>query len=112
MCHHKLPNKDWLVIEETVQKSCVVGKVTLIARLAMYMLTFFEVPRGVLKWLDYCFFIFFWQCHEHKKKYVLAKWNILYRPKEFGGLGIQNLGIKNKCLLSKWLSKLIDKNGV
>lgn len=105
------------------KKSCVVGKVTLIARLAMYMLKcnwtshvyahlFFEVPRGVLKRLDYCCFIFFWQCHEHKKKYVLTKWNILCRPKEFGGLGIQNLGIKNKCHLRKWLSKLNDKNGV
>jgi hypothetical protein len=33
-------------------------------------------------------------------------------PKDLGGLGIQNLEIQNKCLLSKWLFKLINENGV
>ena len=28
------------------------------------------------------------------------------RPKDQGGLGIENLGVKNRCLLSKWLYKL------
>lgn len=38
---------------------------------------------------------------EHKKKYHLAKWDILCRPKDQGDLGIEDLKIKNKCLLSK-----------
>jgi hypothetical protein len=33
-------------------------------------------------------------------------------PKDFGGLGIQNIDIQNKCLLSKWLFKLINEEGV
>jgi hypothetical protein len=33
-------------------------------------------------------------------------------PEDLGGLGIQNLEIQNKCLLSKWLFKLINENGV
>jgi hypothetical protein len=78
----------------------------------MYMLSFFEVPRGVLKKLDYYRSRFFWQCDEHKKKYRLTKWSILCTPKDFGGLGIQNLDIQNKCLLSKWLFKLINEEGV
>jgi hypothetical protein len=41
-----------------------------------------------------------------KKKYRLTKWNIIYRPKDQGGLGIEVLELKNKCLLSKWLYKL------
>ena len=36
----------------------------------------------------------------------MAKWDIICRPKDQGGLGIENLEVKNKCLLSKWLFKL------
>ena len=34
------------------------------------------------------------------------------RPKDQGGLGIAVLDIKNKCLLSKWLYKLLNEEGV
>src|SRR5699024_9879163 len=40
------------------------------------------------------------------------KWNIICRPKDQEGLGIEVLDIKNKCLLSKWLFKLLSKEGV
>jgi hypothetical protein len=33
-------------------------------------------------------------------------------PKDQGGLGIQNLEIQNECLLSKWLFKLINEEGL
>ena len=55
---------------------------------------------------------FFWQNDQHKKKYRLVKWNILCQPKDLGGLGIQNLDIQNKCLLSKWLFKLVNEEGL
>jgi hypothetical protein len=42
----------------------------------------------------------------------LTKWNIICRPKDQGGLGIEDLEIKNRCLLSKWLDKLINQEGV
>ena len=73
---------------------------------------FFEVPREVLKKLDFYRSRFFQQCDEHKKKYRLTKWSILCSPKEKGGLGILNLDVQNKCLLSKWLFKLINEDGV
>jgi len=76
------------------------------------MLSFFEVPRGVLEKLDYYRSRFFWQGDEHKKKYRLAKWDILCQPKEQGRLGIQNIDLQNKCLLSKWLFKLINEDGL
>ena len=34
------------------------------------------------------------------------------RPKDQGGLGIAVLQTKNKCLLSKWLHKLLNEEGV
>jgi len=62
--------------------------------------------------LDYFWSRFFWQYDEHKKKYRLVKWSILCQPKEIGGLGIKNLDIQNRCLLSKWLFKLINEEGI
>jgi hypothetical protein len=55
---------------------------------------------------------FFWQSDGHKKKYRLTRWNIICRPKDQGGLGVEVLEIKNKCLLSKWLFKLLNEQGV
>jgi hypothetical protein len=34
------------------------------------------------------------------------------QPKEQGGLGIQNFEVQNKCLLSKWLFKLLNEDGL
>ena len=55
---------------------------------------------------------FFWQGDDHKKKYRLTRWDVVCQPKDQGGLGIHNLEIQNKCLLSKWLFKLINEEGV
>jgi hypothetical protein len=76
------------------------------------MMSFFEIPPGVLKKLDTIRYKFFWEGDSHKKKYHLAKWDILYLPKDQGGMGITNLHIKNICLLSKWLYRLLNEEGV
>ena len=55
---------------------------------------------------------FYWQNDQHKRKYRLVKWEILCQPKDQGGLGIQNLEVQNKCLLSKWLYKLLNEDGL
>jgi hypothetical protein len=34
------------------------------------------------------------------------------QPKDKGALGIQNLKIQNQCLLTKWLFKLINEEGL
>jgi hypothetical protein len=49
---------------------------------------------------------------QNKKKYRLSKWNMICRPKDQGGLGIEVLDIKNSCLLSKWLFKIINEEGM
>jgi len=76
------------------------------------MLSFFELPKGVRKRLDFYRSRFFWQSDENKRKYRLTKWNIICRPKDQGGLGVEVLELKNKCLLSKWLFKLLNEEGV
>ena len=125
MSHRKLSNKDWNRVEERFEKKLnswkgkhlsYGGRLILInsvlSSLSMFMFSFFEVPRGILKKLDYYRSRFFWQGDGHRTKYRLAKWNMLCRPKEQGGLGIQDLDVQNKCLLSKWLFKLINEDGV
>jgi hypothetical protein len=48
----------------------------------------------VRKRLDFYKSCFFWQSDEIKK-YRLTRWNILCRPKDQGGPGIEFLDIKN-----------------
>jgi hypothetical protein len=65
-----------------------------------------------LEKLDYYRSRFFWQCDEHKKKYRLAKWSILHKTRSAGGMGIMDLDIQNKCILSKWVFKLLNEDGI
>ena len=74
---------------------------SVLSSLPMFMMSFFEIPRGVLKMLDYFRSRFFWQSDEHKIKYRLTKWEIVCTPKDQGGFGVLNLDVHNKCLLSK-----------
>jgi len=67
------------------------GRLTLfinsvLSSLPMYMMSIFAIPRGVLKKLDYFRSRIFWQSDEQKQKYRLAKWDILYQPKNQVGL--------------------------
>ena len=77
----------------------------------MFMMSFFEIPKGVAEKLDHYRSRFFWQSTSDKHIYRLAKWDILCRPKDQGGLGILNLQVQNKCLLAKWLVNLLSTVG-
>jgi hypothetical protein len=70
-----------------------------LTNMVLYMISFFQLPRGVLKRLDYFWSRFFWQGDSEKRKYRLTKWSVLYRPKDHEGLGIQDLQVKNRALL-------------
>jgi hypothetical protein len=120
-----LRNSDWYPVETRFEGKlgCWKGKLlsygdrlvlinSVLTSLPMFMLSFLQIPKGVLKRLDYYRSRFFWQSDENKKKYRLTKWNIICRPKDQGGLGIEVLELKNKCLLSKWLFKLLNEEGV
>jgi hypothetical protein len=76
MHYTKLNNKDWEMIEEWIEKKLnswngkylsVGGRLVLInsvlISLPMFMLSFFEVPKGVLEKIDY-----------FKSTFFLAKW--------------------------------------
>ena len=121
----KLKNEEWKPVEDRFEKklACWIGKLlsygdrlilinSVLTSLPMFLLSFLEIPKGVCKRLDYYRSHFFWQSDGHKKKYRLAKWNIICRPKDQGGLGVEVLELKNKALLCKWLFKLLNEEGV
>jgi hypothetical protein len=94
----------------------MVGRLVLInyvlTSMVLFVLSFFEVPKGVLEKIEHYRSRFFWQNDDHKKKYRLAKWSILCQPKDQDGVGIMNIAVQNECLLSKWLYKLINEEGL
>jgi hypothetical protein len=79
--------------------------------MVLHMISFFLLPKGVLHKLDYYRSRFFWQGDSEKRKYRLAKWSVVYSPKDQGGLGIHNLEVNNTAVLGKWLFKLLTEEG-
>jgi hypothetical protein len=80
MHHKRLSNSDWKTIEQRIEKKLsswkakhlsVGGRLILInsvlTSLLIFMLSFFEVPRGVLEKIDYYRSRFYWQSDQHKK---------------------------------------------
>lgn len=118
-------NSEWNPVENIFEGKlvCWQGKLfsygdrlvlinSILSSMPMFILSFLEIPKGVRKILDLFRSRFFWQSDEHKKTYRLTQWNIICRPKDQGGLGIEVIELKNKCLLSKWLHKLLTEEGV
>ena len=125
MHHRQLLNSEWSKVEEHFGKklSCWKAKYlscggnlillnSVLSSLPLFMMSFFEIPKGVLKNLDHFKSRFFWQGSSEKHKYRLAKWDILCRPKDQRGLGILDLQLQNKCLLAKWLVNLLNTTGM
>jgi len=44
-----------------------------LSSLAMFMISFFEIPKGVLQKIDYYRSRFFWQGDDYKEKYRLTR---------------------------------------
>ncbi|WVZ50605.1 hypothetical protein U9M48_001845, partial [Paspalum notatum var. saurae] len=97
MHFRKLNNKDWKMIEERIQRNLSNWKGKMLSfggRLVLLNSVLSSLPITTIK----------------KKKNRPISWPILCQPNEQGGLGVQNLDIQNKCLLSKWLFKLCNED--
>jgi len=94
MHYRKLSNSDWKTIEQRIEKKLsgwkakmltVGGRLVLInsvlSSLPMFMLSFFEIPKGVLEKIESFRSRFFWQNDQHKKKYRVVKWKLICQPK-------------------------------
>ena len=70
---------------------------------------FYWLPDGVHKKMDGIRAKFLWQGADGKFKYHMAKWEMVCRPKDQGGLGIINTRIMNDCLIVKWIWKIFQE---
>ena len=66
------------------------------------MMSFYAVPKGIIKKADFFRARLVWQEDENIRKYHLVNWRECCLPKEVGGLGILNLEVMNIALLAKW----------
>jgi hypothetical protein len=106
----KLKNGEWRPVEDRfeIKLSSWIGKLlsygdqlvlinSVLTSLPMFLLSFFEIPVGVRKRLDFFRPRFFGKVMATKRKYRLTKWNIICRPKDQGGLGIEVLQLKTSA---------------
>lgn len=84
---------------------------TCLSSVPLYMLSFLEAPKGVVKRLDYFRARLLWQEQQGRRKYHLVNWPNVCLPKDCGGLGILDLTAMNQSLLCKWLWKLENSVG-
>jgi hypothetical protein len=54
------------------------------------MLSFLEIPKEDRKRMDFLDQVIY----GNEKKYRMTRWNIICRPKDLGGIGVEVLGIK------------------
>lgn len=83
-----------------------------LSSIPLYMMSFYELPVGVRKRLDFFRARMLWQEGEGIKKYHLVAWDKVCQLKELGSMGILNLDVMNKALLGKWIWKLFDSSGL
>lgn len=122
--HRKLKNSEWHPVESRLMSklSCWQGKLlsyrdrlilinSIMTRLSMFMLSFIEIPVGVRKRLDFYRSRFFGKVMVQQRN-IGYRDGTLYAVPRIKGLGIEVLELKNKCLLSKWLFKLLSEEGM
>ena len=90
------------------------GRLTLIKavlnNLPMYYLGIFKMPKLVAKKIISLQSKFFWGSKENGRNLPLISWEVIQRPKKFGGLGVGNLVLKNAALLFKWWWRFSNEN--
>jgi hypothetical protein len=106
MHYKRLSNKDWKEIEHRIEKKLsswkgkplsVGGRLVLINSILTSMVLFMlSLLQKSILGLDS-----FGKMMIIRKKYRLAKCDILCQPKEQRGMKIMNVDIQNQCLLSK-----------
>jgi hypothetical protein len=57
---------------------------SVLTSLPIFMMSFFEIPKGVRKRIDFYPLDFFGKAIAIRKKYGFIKWNIICRPKDQG----------------------------
>lgn len=125
MNYKRLRNSHWKYVEDKVENKLgcwkgslltIEGRLTLVNsslnNVPLYMLSFYKLPKGVKRRLDFFRARLLWQEDQGARKYHSVNWPIVCSPKDQGGLGVLDLEVMNLSLLGKWLWKLETENGL
>jgi hypothetical protein len=92
------------------------GRITLInsvlSSIPLYYFSFYKAPVCVLKSLVSLQRNFLWGGGTEIKKVSWVSWDQICLPKDQGGLGVKNLEMFNRALLSKWLWRCLSESDV
>ena len=93
----------------TLRNLTLKGKITVVKSLALsklvHLLMVLPAPKNFITDIQKTFFRFIWDRGKDK-----IKRNIMYLPKDKGGLGVPNLEIFSRTIKIIWLKKLLDDN--
>ncbi|KAL8458477.1 hypothetical protein ACS0TY_036118 [Phlomoides rotata] len=91
----------------------IAGKVTLINSvlnaLPTFLFSLFLAPTNIINTLLSIQRNFLWGGSCDKQKIAWVKWGDVCKKKECGGLGVKDLKLFNKTLLSKWVWRLVSE---
>jgi hypothetical protein len=86
---------------------------SVLSSLPTYYMCSLKLPVTVIEVIDKYRKNCLWRGKEfNQKKYNLAAWDLVRRPKSKGGLGVVNLAVQNNALLLKQLDKFYGKADV
>jgi hypothetical protein len=78
----------------------------------VYWMTMEAIPRLILNKIRKLMFKFLWTGHLETQKYHLCRWEVLSRPKKFGGWGFHNLPLFNLALNATTLWRVLNQPSI
>ena len=84
---------------------------SVLASIPTYLLSVIKFPKWAISLINSQLAHCLWDNYEGHHKYHLASWSLVAQKREFGGLGIPNIGDMNLSLLASWVKKYhLDNN--
>lgn len=76
---------------------------SVLSTIPVYHMICFKLPKWVLARIDKARRVFLWgRSHNRGRPISLCNWGSICKPREFGGLGISDLNLRNISLLLRW----------
>ncbi|GKV27067.1 hypothetical protein SLEP1_g36277 [Rubroshorea leprosula] len=82
---------------------------SVLTSLPVFLMSVYLIPKGTLKDIDRIWKSFLWGGEGERKKINWVNWKKVCMPKDYGGLGVRDLGYFNLSLMGKWWGRLAIK---